>query len=118
MIYVLENVGRDKESVKIVELKKEVCLNITASLSNSLSGYKNNTIEFDGSYKPENDESLFIKNFYLPNEITEAINNPLGVTSVSVNSDNDWTSKLFLYLYQIKRILIRLFFNDCKTDKY
>ena len=89
MIYVLENAGRDSTSVKMIETQREDDASIKNSLTKSIEGYKDNTIEFDGSYKPENDESLVIKNFDLPNEITEAINNPLGVTQVSVNSDNE-----------------------------
>lgn len=89
MIYALENVGRDSTSVKMLEMKKEDVLEVKESLIQNVMGYKENTVPFDGSYKPENDESLIIEKFDLPNEITEAINNPLGVSQVLVNNDNE-----------------------------
>ena len=36
-------------------------------------------IPFDGSYKPNDDEFLSVENFTLPDEIKEAIRNPMGV---------------------------------------
>lgn len=93
MIYVLENVGRDSTSVKMIEMKKDDNLSVKNLLKQSRKNYKENSIEFDGSYKPESDECLVIKNFELPNEITEAINNPLGVSHVSVNSHNEFGIK-------------------------
>ena len=38
-------------------------------------------VPFDGSYKPNEDELLFIDHFALPDEIKEAIRNPMGVTA-------------------------------------
>ena len=38
-------------------------------------------MEFDGSYKPDQDEVLYIDNFQLPDEIKDAIRNPIGVAS-------------------------------------
>ena len=36
-------------------------------------------IPFDGSYKPNDDEFLSVENFMLPDEIKEALRNPMGV---------------------------------------
>lgn len=38
-------------------------------------------IPFNGSYKPNNDEFLSVENFILPDEINEAIRNPMGVAA-------------------------------------
>ena len=38
-------------------------------------------VPFDGSYKPNDDEFLSIERFILPDEIKEAIRNPIGVTA-------------------------------------
>lgn len=46
-------------------------------------------IIFDGSYKPDEDESLKIENFDLSDEIQEAINNPLGVDKLVANDGNE-----------------------------
>lgn len=40
-----------------------------------------NGVPFDGRYKPDEDELLFIDGFILPDEIKEAIRNPMGVTA-------------------------------------
>ncbi len=42
---------------------------------------------FDGSYKPHSDEFLTIEGFRLPNEILDAIRNPLGVTAFDKEND-------------------------------
>lgn len=38
-------------------------------------------ISFDGSYKPNKDEFLSVEDFVLPDEIKEALRNPMGVTA-------------------------------------
>ena len=44
-------------------------------------------IVFDGSYKPHHDEFLAIENFQLPDEIKDAIRDPLGVTTYQKSGD-------------------------------
>ena len=44
-------------------------------------------IIFNGSYKPDNDEYLTIRNFQIPNDIQIAIQNPLGVSSYGINDN-------------------------------
>ena len=44
-------------------------------------------VSFDGSYKPHNDEFLAIESFQLPNEIMDAIRDPLGVAAFDKEND-------------------------------
>lgn len=44
-------------------------------------------ISFDGSYKPNEDEGLSIFNFNLPETITDAVRNPLGLQSFAYDKD-------------------------------
>lgn len=44
-------------------------------------------VSFDGSYKPHNDEFLAIESFQLPDEIMDAIRNPLGVAAFDKEND-------------------------------
>lgn len=44
-------------------------------------------VSFDGSYKPHNDEFLAIESFQLPDEIMDAIRDPLGVTAFDKEND-------------------------------
>lgn len=88
-IFVMEDVGRDDVSVKILEVNKSTSSYVDQFLSFNKSVYKNNAVRFDGSYKPSEDESLKIENFDLANEIVEAVHNSLGVEKLSVSSDVD-----------------------------
>lgn len=44
-------------------------------------------VPFDGSYKPHNDEFLAIESFQLPDEIMDAIRDPLGVAAFDKEND-------------------------------
>jgi len=44
-------------------------------------------VPFDGSYKPHNDEFLAIESFRLPDEIIDAIRDPLGVAAFDKEND-------------------------------
>lgn len=44
-------------------------------------------VSFDGSYKPHNDEFLAIESFQLPNEIMDAIRDPLGAAAFDKEND-------------------------------
>ena len=85
-IFTLDN---DKKSVKAIETNKDTMADVKQILNIDTEKYKANSIDFDGSYKPDEDESLKISGFYLPDEIREAINNPLGVEKLVANNGND-----------------------------
>lgn len=96
-IFILEDVGRNNTSVKILETKKSDLDGIQELLVDSEKLIYNKAIEFDGSYKPDIDESLKITNFELPSEINEAINNPLAVEKIDFEQgDNLNLRALFL----------------------
>lgn len=57
--------------------QQAVCKTLSASAADLV---KDKTrIPFNGSYKPNDDEFLSVENFTLPDEIKEAIRNPMGV---------------------------------------
>lgn len=62
-------------------------------------------VVFDGSYKPLEDEYLYIENFQLPDEIKDAIRNPIGVSKYEKKNGN---------FPEIKAILVgeRIELND------
>lgn len=67
------------------DTQAEICRIFSASTNDA---YVNKAkIPFDGSYKPHEDEILFIDNFQLRDEIKDAIRNPLGVASYSAEND-------------------------------
>lgn len=88
-LFVLEDVGRDNISVKMLEITKDSISSINQVLEFNQIEYKFNAVVFDGSYKPDEDESLKIENFELPNEIIEAITNPLRVEKIDASVDSD-----------------------------
>lgn len=78
----------NKVSIKKLETDNSTIISINGILSVDTEKYKANSVNFDGSYKPDEDESLKIEHFDLPDEIKEAINNPLGVEKL-IATDND-----------------------------
>ena len=57
--------------------QQEICQTFSAAAEDLV---KDKTrIPFDGSYKPNDDEFLTVENFVLPDEIKEALQNPMGV---------------------------------------
>lgn len=85
-IFTLDN---DKTSVKVIETTNDTLVGVEEILNIDTERYKSNPIIFDGSYKPDEDESLKIENFDLSDEIQEAINNPLGVDKLVANDGNE-----------------------------
>ncbi len=78
----------NKVSIKKLETDNSTVISINGILSVDTEKYKANSVNFDGSYKPDEDERLKIEHFDLPDEIKEAINNPLGVEKL-IATDND-----------------------------
>lgn len=85
-IFTLDN---DKTSVKVIETTNDTLVGVEEILNIDTERYKSNSIIFDGSYKPDEDESLKNENFDLSDEIQEAINNPLGVDKLVANDGNE-----------------------------
>lgn len=59
--------------------QQAICQTFSEAVADLVKG--KTRIPFDGSYKPNDDEFLAIKEFMLPEEIKEAIRNPMGVTA-------------------------------------
>lgn len=79
-IMVLLNDGGE-HPVQLLEVDKAtqaaICSSYTEAAIPLLS--EKQIIPFDGSYKPNEDEGLSICNFHLPDVITDAVRNPLGL---------------------------------------
>lgn len=60
------------------ETQKSICKTFVEAVQ-SLTSEKEK-VEFDGRYKPEQDEILHISNFQLRDDIKDAVRNPIGVT--------------------------------------
>jgi len=73
----------DQQSIKRLEVdeetQKNICKFFSLAVNEMVTGKEK--IEFDGSYKPGQDEFLSIDNFQLPDEIKDAIRDPLGVSA-------------------------------------
>lgn len=61
------------------ETQQEICQTFSIAVERLVKG--KNKILVDGNYKPDDDEFLSIENFIIPDEIKEAIRNPIGVTA-------------------------------------
>lgn len=85
-IMVLLNDGNENP-VQLLEVDKPTQAAICGSFSDAavrlLSGKQ--IVPFDGSYKPNEDEGLSICNFHLPEAITDAVRNPLGLQTFAYN---------------------------------
>lgn len=87
-IFVMEDCGRNSISVKRIEIEVESRINIVNTFKEYCLFLDKESVEFDGMYKPLEDECLFINDFKIPIEITEAINNPLGVEAFKPIQNN------------------------------
>lgn len=87
-IMVLLNDGNENP-VQLLEVDKTTQAAICSSFAEAavplLSGKQ--IVPFDGSYKPNEDEGLSICNFHLPEVITDAVRNPLGLQTFSYDKD-------------------------------
>lgn len=87
-IMILLNDGSDNP-VCLLEVEKTTQAAICSSFAEAslplLSGKQ--IVPFDGSYKPNDDEGLCITNFHLPEIITDAIRNPLGLQTLVYDKD-------------------------------
>ncbi|MBS3984377.1 MAG: DUF4868 domain-containing protein [Selenomonadales bacterium] len=79
-IMVLLNDGNDNP-VRLLEVDKATQAAICRAFSDGSVPLLSDKqiVPFDGSYKPNEDEGLSICNFHLPEAITDAVRNPLGL---------------------------------------
>lgn len=87
-VMILLNDGTDNP-VCLLEVEKStqeaICSSFEEASLPLLSGKQ--IVPFDGSYKPNEDEGLCITNFQLPEVITDAIRNPLGLQTLVHDKD-------------------------------
>jgi len=79
----------DENPVQLLEVNKTTQMAICRSFANSIVPLltEKQMVSFDGSYKPSEDEGLFISNFHLPEAITDAVRNPLGLQTFTYDID-------------------------------
>lgn len=66
-------------------------------------------VEFDGRYKPDQDEILFISNFQLKDEIKDAVRNPIGITAYK-KTNGEYPP--------IKAVFVGEILDDGDTEKF
>lgn len=71
-IFVMEDCGRNSISVKRIEIEVKSRINIVNTFKEYCLFLDKESVEFDGMYKPLEDECLFINDFKIPIEITES----------------------------------------------
>lgn len=87
-VMVLLNDGNESP-VQLLEVDKTTQAAICRSFADSATPLLNGKqiVPFDGSYKPNEDEGLSICNFRLPEVITDAVRNPLGLQTFAYEKD-------------------------------
>lgn len=89
-VMIIKAGNKDMEILRVdmdASTQSAIC-NCFSDAKNELVSDKTRVV-FDGSYKPHNDEFLTIEGFQLPDEIMDAIRDPLGVPSFR-KEDNDF----------------------------
>lgn len=78
-VMVLVNEEGGNAAVRLLEVDKSTQLAICSGFSSATATITSGKqiIPFDGSYKPNEDETLSIRNFVIPDSITDAVRNPL-----------------------------------------
>ena len=89
-IMVLLNDGNENP-VQLLEVDKATQTAICSSFFESATSLISDKqiVPFDGSYKPNEDEGLSICNFNLPEAITDAVRNPLGLQTFTYDKESE-----------------------------
>lgn len=100
-LFIIE---KKEEEFKIFRLKlsKKIQNSINLMLSSCINKNYNNKyeIEFDGSYKPDESELLYITGFSLEEKIKEAVREPLGVKELNdINYNFENINTIFIGEY-------------------
>lgn len=100
-----------EQHIKKLEVTAETQEAICAAFSDAVGELtaEKEKVDFDGSYKPDQDEFLCIANFRLPDEIKDAIRNPLGVSPYE-SSKGDYP--------EIKALFVGTYAEDGDTEKF
>lgn len=101
----------DQQSVRRIEIDadtQETICKLFEEATHDLTSEKEK-VEFDGSYKPDQDEFLCISNFQLSDDIKDAIRDPLGVTAYE-KVDGEYPA--------IKAVFVGVRTEDKETEKF
>ncbi|PWL82887.1 MAG: hypothetical protein DBY24_02730 [Prevotellaceae bacterium] len=101
----------EQQSVRRIEIDTDTQESICQLFSDAAAELTNDKekVEFDGRYKPDQDEILCISNFQLSDDIKDAIRDPLGVSAYEkVNGDYP----------AIKAVFIGARTEDDETEKF
>lgn len=89
------------------ETQQTICQTFAAAVTNLIEG--KTRIPFDGGYKPNKDEFLSIEGFVLPDEIKEALRNPMGVTAYQKEEEG---------FPEIKAVFVGTYSRSNGTEKF
>ncbi len=87
--------------------QQAICDTFAAAVSDLVE--EKTRVPFDGSYKPHDDEFLSVEGFMLPDEIKEAIRNPMGVVAYRKEDEN---------FPEIKAIFVGTCIETNDTEKF
>lgn len=81
----------NENPVQLLEVDQSTQEAICNSFSDAVAPLLSSSqiVPFDGSYKPNEDEYLSICNFHLPEYITDAVRNPLGLQTFSYSKKSE-----------------------------
>ena len=83
--------GQDDDPIRRISLERSIQYQLCETFSEAKSDLKNSDMqerEFDGYYKPDESEVLFIDNFEIPKEIINAINEPSSVQTLQFDKND------------------------------
>ncbi len=96
--------------------RKVVCDSFEKAVNTMV--YDKACVEFDGSYKPEDDEILKIDNFQIYDSVKDAIRHPLGVTQYSNENESERKDNEFFGFPEIKAIFAGERLEDDDTEHF
>lgn len=74
-------------------------------------------IEFDGNYKPEVDETLFIENYKIEQDIVEAVKKPSSIRAFDPTIENQNRIKV-IFTGEVKAGKVNIVFQRFKKEQY
>lgn len=116
-VFVLASDGKIYKLEVEREAQKAICDTFASSVEAMRKGKTPH--DYEVNYKPEDDEILRIENFLLPDEIKDAIRNPIGVDSYKKDPDvrNDGDED-FLGFPEIKALFVGERIQDTEGEHF
>ena len=116
-VFILTSDGKIYKLEVERKAQEAICDTFATSVNSMTNG--KTTHDFEVNYKPEDDEIFRIENFLLPDEIKDAIRNPIGIDSFKKDPDiHDDGNKDFLGFPEIKAIFVGERIQDAEGEHF